>query len=183
MAARDILPFTSEPGGHHRIGSFALNEDETFDVGEPVRISSDGEIEECTSPVDAANEIVGFSAEPAIDANGVGRFTATTQEQPLVGVYLADSTRFITRNWATDAAATPAVPTLDSVGLVAGFVRDGNGVWFLDAGEEGVARVVRVLDANLRDLGNLRNAGAGVFVVFEMPVSQLGAQSALTDAP
>ena len=178
MAENDHMAYT-EFGEGPRRQSFDVHYQATFERGEPVRINNAGEIVECTTPVDAALEIYGISADSSLDAAGnniVASGLGFTRGQ--VCVYPAGQL-FKTVYYATDGAGTQAVPAQATVGMVAGFVAVG-GRWFLDTGEEGVARVEAVLDTDGNKIEISGNTG--VWVVYRLVASQVNAQTLLVDA-
>jgi hypothetical protein len=63
--------------------------------------------------------------------------------------------------------------------MVAGFVLVG-GRWFLDIGEEGVARIEAVLDTDGNKIEISGNTG--VWVVYRLVASQVNSQTVLVDA-
>lgn len=174
MGAYDIVPATSPHGGHNHVVAYPINASETFRMGEPVRMNADGELTECTTPVDAAEEIFGFAAGDGLDVDGNSR---TAEE--LVSVYEPGDTLFMTRHFTTDSATAGETPTAAHIGDVGGFTRI-SGTWHFDINEEGVARIVRVLDSLKRDISS--SGDTGVWVVFQMIGWQNNTTSLAVDA-
>lgn len=159
--------------------AFDVNSSASFEGGEPVRLNAAGELVECTSPVDAAAEIYGISADSSLDVNGNNIAGASGQglSGPFATVH-GTGKQFKTAQFSTAGTGVLATPTQANVGDAAGFVLNG-GTWFLDTGEEGVARVEKVIDVNGRDI--VEAGTTGVWVIYRLVATQQRPSNLVTD--
>lgn len=139
------------------LGTGAPNQ---FFEGEPVYLAS-GVLTLCDS--DPA-QVDGISA-----ARSTGGFASYQVAGTLIPVYETDRTNtFRSHFFATDGAATDAVPTqANAIGQVAGIILGGSN-WYIDTGATNlILYIVDVWDNEGRSITNPNdNPGAGYWVVF-----------------
>ena len=165
MAANDIYPKRPGSGGTLHMTAYPLDAGQTFETGEPVVVGATGELAECGSDPAAVTGISGSTSQGK-DVRGVD---GTRPTGTLISVYTAtDEHVYESENFATDGSGTAATPTLANVGDQAGFIRDGNGDWYVDTGAGNAhVEIIEVADSIGRTLGNPTDGpGTGVKVRF-----------------
>lgn len=127
MARYDFRPYLSTVGGIDQIQGFSMAAGADFDEGEPVVLTAGALGLAGNDP----GEVAGIAAQRSVDVdnNALATNTRIAVYQPV------DTQLWVTVNFATDGASTPAVPTQADIGTTGGFSLDaGTGVWYVDTG-------------------------------------------------
>ena len=189
MAKGDlILPDPDDYGPFIRVDHWGLNASETFAVGEPVYLNTDGEAQESgDDPAPTAfGGIALSSGDTARSSDPVGTFvrrvgqyqisgdghTPTTNDLVAVAVCMPGAT-IKCNNFATDGAGTAATPTqANAIGETAGLTL-ASGSYSIDtgvtAGNE-FLHIIDVLDANGQSI--VFSGAAGVTPVARVTTNQ-----------
>lgn len=182
MAKGDlILPDPDDYGPYIRVERWFLNASETFAVGEPVYLNTDGEAQESgDDPAPTAfGGIALSSGDTARSSDPVGTFrrqvgqfqlsgdghTPTTSDGVMVAVCMPGA-RIKCRTFATDGGGTSVAPTqANALGETAGLTLAG-GTYSIDtgvtAGNE-FLHIIEVLDDNNENI--VFSGGTGTQVV------------------
>ena len=157
MSKGDFRLFREPSGRNPSVANYGLAGSQTFEDGEVVALDATGLAAEASDDPTTVAGIAAVSSQGRTSAGLKGSKAAYSNCQ----LYLPEYGQiFITENFATDGAGTPATPTILNIGDTAGFTL-ASGVWYVDTGASNVhVEIVDLLDVNKEPITSPLNMAA-----------------------